>query len=71
MISNYVILYHKYKLVYEMQSTDKGNLEAQTFCGIINLLLPPTQYSKKVKVLLTVPEQVCNESMQNADEKAV
>ncbi|MBP1527417.1 MAG: hypothetical protein H9Q66_05815, partial [Spiroplasma ixodetis] len=59
------------RLVYGMRSIGKGQYEAQTFCGIMNLPPPTTQYQKTCKLLASAAEQVCSESMREAVEEAV
>lgn len=59
------------RLVYALRSIGKGELEAKTLCGILNLPPPPTQYSKLTRILGSAAEKVCRTSMREAVDEAV
>lgn len=59
------------RLLYALRSIGKGECEAQTFCGIMNLPSPPTSYSKIIKLLGAAAERVCRDSMRDAVEEGV
>ncbi|GFU34084.1 uncharacterized protein TNCV_3198931 [Trichonephila clavipes] len=59
------------RLVYAMRCIGKGAEAARMFCGIMNLLPPPTKFSKYNKMLLGATKDVCDATMKDAVKEAV
>ncbi|GFX97904.1 uncharacterized protein TNCV_4905551 [Trichonephila clavipes] len=59
------------RIVYAMRCIGKGAEAARMFCGIMNLLPPPTKFSKYNKMLLGATKDVCDATMKDAVKEAV
>ncbi|GFT78596.1 uncharacterized protein NPIL_625271 [Nephila pilipes] len=59
------------RLAYGMRCIGKGNSEAMTFCGIMNLPPPPAKFERYNDILLRRLIKVSSESIRNAVEYTV
>ncbi|GFV76594.1 uncharacterized protein TNCV_4728141 [Trichonephila clavipes] len=58
------------RFVYAMRSIGKGAEAGRMFCGVMNLLQPPTMFSPYGKRILNAAKLVYEDSIQNAAKEA-
>ncbi|GFW94135.1 uncharacterized protein TNCV_1978751 [Trichonephila clavipes] len=59
------------RFVYAMRSIGKGTEAGRMFCGIMNLLQPPTRFSPYGKRILNAAKLVYEDSIQNSAKEAI
>ena len=58
------------RFIYAMRCIGKGQANAKTFCGLMNLPPPPSKYKNYIDVLHTAATTICNNSMLQAANEA-